>query len=163
MHRQSMTLEEANAVCRARAREYAAEYLQVVESARGRDDLCRDAKSFLDALRLGISGNIAWGLQCPRYHTDRKLTQAQLDMGRTVWADEAIGWHHVHNPVANGVDGHSAVETNGAIENNGTVETNGTVVNGVRREDVAAVRDVPALGTEVSTARIYFDRPLTDF
>jgi fusicocca-2,10(14)-diene synthase/ophiobolin F synthase len=138
MHRQSMTLEEAETVCRARAKEYAAEYLRVVESASGRDDLCRDAKFLLDTLRFGISGNIAWGLQCPRYHVERKLTPAQCEMGKTVRANQAIGWHHVQISVKKGVGRHSAVKTNGAV------------VNGVHRQAVAVVRDVPALGMEVS-------------
>jgi hypothetical protein len=145
MHRQSMTLEKAKTVCRARVKEYAAEYLQVVESASGRDDLCRDAKFFLNALQFGISGNIAWGLQCPRYHVERKLTPAQCEIGKTLRADQAIGWHGAQTPVGNGVAGRTVTKING------------TVVNGMHRQVAGVVRDVPALGTEVSMSRIHFE------
>jgi hypothetical protein len=40
MEKHSMTLEEAQWACREKARGYAAEYLEVLEAVKRRDDLC---------------------------------------------------------------------------------------------------------------------------
>lgn len=91
MNKHSMTCDEAKAVCRERAQRCAAEYIRVVKNSKTRDDLCRDAKFFLDVLQFGISGNIVWGVRSPRYHPDRELSLKQREMAISVWADENIG------------------------------------------------------------------------
>lgn len=137
MNKHSMTCDEAKAVCREKARQYAAEYVQLIEAVKARDDLCRDAKYFLDVLKFAISGSAVWGLQCPRYHADRTLNLAQLEMRKTIWADETIGWNHGQRK---GVD--KAAEHFG-------VETNGVLANGNAHRNLAATREVPPLSTEV--------------
>ncbi|KAK4151149.1 isoprenoid synthase domain-containing protein [Chaetomidium leptoderma] len=135
MEKHSMTCDEAKAVCREKARQHATEYVDVVATTQGRDDLCRDAKFLLDALRFGISGNVVWGLQCPRYHAERELNSAQLEIARAVWADETIGWDHQK-----------------AVNVAARVEAKGIITNDVPHRDMAAIQDVPALGTEALEA-----------
>jgi fusicocca-2,10(14)-diene synthase/ophiobolin F synthase len=137
MNKHSMTCDEAKLACREKARQYAAEYVQVVEAAKAREDLCDNAKFLLEALKFGITGNIVWGLQCPRYHADRTLNARQLEMAKAIGADETIGWEHDRH-VGNGITDHPAAETNGAavngaVENDtahAVVEPNGVVANG---------------------------------
>jgi hypothetical protein len=186
MNKHSMTCEEAKTVCRERARQYAAEYEQVAEAAMAREDLCQDAKFLLEQSKFGISGNIAWALQCPRYHTDRKLNTTQLEMAETIWAEESNSWDYAEPKTVNDTTEHSGVKANGAllssaVTNDGLIEvdltnsaptngvatntdglringaltngalTNGALTNGSSPQNIAAIRDVPALGTEAST------------
>ncbi|KAK4034307.1 isoprenoid synthase domain-containing protein [Parachaetomium inaequale] len=153
MNKHSMTCDEAEAVCREKAKQYAAEYVQVVEAAKAREDLCQDAKFLLEALKFGISGNIVWGLQCPRYHADRTLNARQLEMANAIAADETIGWEH-DQQVGNGITNHPAAEANGAPVNGATngVVANGAVTNGVSHRDMSVAREVPALGMEALEA-----------
>jgi fusicocca-2,10(14)-diene synthase/ophiobolin F synthase len=92
MTKHSMTLEEAKSVCREKAREYAAEYLRVLDGVRARDDLCKDAKFLLETLQLSMPGHIVWSRRCPRYHGNRALTPAQFEMSKEIAADETTGW-----------------------------------------------------------------------
>jgi fusicocca-2,10(14)-diene synthase/ophiobolin F synthase len=140
MDKHSMTCDEAKAVCREKARQYAAEYVQLIEAIKARDDLCRDAKYFFDVLKFWISGSAVWGLQCPRYHADRTLNPTQLEMSKAVWADETIGWSHEQRKAVNGATEHS------------DVEINGIVANGNAHQNAAAAREVRRLGTEVCTS-----------
>ena len=94
MNRHAMTLEEAQSVCRAKAKEYTAEYLAVLEKVKTRDDLGHGAKQFLDMLRFGISGNAVWSVRCPRYHVNEELSAAQLEMRDAIWAEEDTVWEH---------------------------------------------------------------------
>lgn len=183
MNKHSMTCDEAKAVCRERARQYASEYEQVVEAAKAREDLCLDAKLLLEQFKFGISGNIVWALQCPRYQADRKLNATQLEMAEAIWADESNGWDYAEPKTVKDATEHSGVKGNGAllndaVTNNSLIEVdltnsalsnntipstddvltntdglciNGTLTNGSSPQTMAAVRDVPALGTEVST------------
>jgi fusicocca-2,10(14)-diene synthase/ophiobolin F synthase len=179
MNKHSMTCDEARTVCRERARQYAAECEQMVEAAKAREDLCEDAKVLLEQVQFAVSGNIAWGLQCPRYHADQKLNAAQLAMAEAIWADESNSWDCAERPqtVNDATEQHSEVKVNGtslsrAVTNGGLTEVdltnsalpdgilasidglhiNGALTNGSSPKAMPAViRDVPTLGTEACT------------
>ncbi len=139
MNKHSMTYEEANAVCGERANQYAAEYLHILETVRHRDDLCPDAKYLLDLLKFGISGNIAWSMQCPRYHPDRELNLVQLEMSKAVWADESTSWGHGPKIAAAKAAQRLFASTSGVVADSATQQIG------------AAVRDVPSLMAGVRT------------
>jgi hypothetical protein len=92
MNRHSMTCDEAKRVCSEKASQCAADYVQVVEAAKARPDLCENAKFLLDVQRFGMSGNALWGSQCPRYRPGRELNSMQLEVAKAIYADETIGW-----------------------------------------------------------------------
>ncbi|KAK4101104.1 terpenoid synthase [Parathielavia hyrcaniae] len=140
MNKHSMACDEAKAVCREKARHYAAEYVQLVEATKARDDLCRDAKHLFDVLRFWISGSAVWGLQCPRYHADRTLNPAQLEVRRAIWADETIAGNHDQPKAVN------------VVAERPGVETNGVVPNGTAHGNRAAAREVPPLSAEALEA-----------
>jgi len=145
MEKHSMSCDEAKAVCRERIRQYAAEYLQVLETVKARDDLCRDAKFLLDVQKFAISGNAAWSVQCYRYHPEQEFIPAHVEMAKAVWADETTGLDVVPKQLANGT----------ALRDE--TKPNGIVVKGSTEQDMAAVRDVPALGTKVCTFLLLLD------
>ena len=141
MHKHSMTYEEANALCGERAKQYAAEYLKILETVKNRDDLCQDAKYLLDLLKFVISGNIAWSLQCPRYHPDRELNPVQLEMSKAIWADESTSWRsHAPKRTANKADQRIWASISGIVADRATQQAG------------AAVREVPPLRAEVGTS-----------
>jgi hypothetical protein len=144
MNKHSMSCDEAKRVCREKASQYAAEYVRVVETAKVRSDLCDDAKLLLERMTFAISGNIVWGLQCPRYHDDRALTAAQLEMAESVCADETIGWIRGQEKKAtDGVAERSKAASNGVIDNGIAIN------NGNSYKNMEVVRDVPSLSTDV--------------
>ena len=140
MYKHSMTYEEAKVVCGERAKHYTAEYLQILETVKDRDDLCQDAKYLLDLLKFGISGNNAWSLQCPRYYLDRELNPVQLEMSNAVWADESTSWSHAPKKAANKADERIWASTNGIVADRATQQAE------------AAVQDVPPLRAGVRTS-----------
>ena len=142
MNKHSMTYEEANAACGERAKQYAAEYLQILETVKVREDLCQGAKYLLDMLKFGISGNIAWSLQCPRYHPDRELNPVQLEMAKAVWADDNTSWSHGPKKAANGTAQRIWASNSGIVAHRATQQAG------------AAVRDVAPLGTGVRTTSV---------
>ncbi|KAK4235205.1 isoprenoid synthase domain-containing protein [Achaetomium macrosporum] len=146
MNKHSMTLDEANSVCREKAKEYAAEYLRVLEGVRARDDLCKDAKFLLETLQFGMSGNIVWGLQCLRYHDDRTLTPAQLEMAKVIWADKTIGWSQARQ-------GQQEIG-NGAFKSPSLPQMDHSRIaaEAVDYEDMAVIQDAPALDREALEA-----------
>ncbi|KAK4104428.1 terpenoid synthase [Parathielavia hyrcaniae] len=144
MHRHAMTSEQAQAACRIKAKEYADEYLQVIESLPCRGDLCQDAKFLLDALQFGMSGNVVWGLQAPRYRGEREyFTPSQLEIIKELDSDETVGQEldseHAQKPPVHDTPKHSPAGTHHEV------------VNGVGQHDMAhaAVQDAPALGIEI--------------
>ncbi|KAK3304736.1 isoprenoid synthase domain-containing protein [Chaetomium strumarium] len=153
MNKHSMTCDEAKAVCREKARQYAAECERVVEAARARDDLCPDAKRLLEQAKFLVSGNIAWALQCPRYHADRKLNAAQLEMAAAIWADESDSWDCAERPESvNDVaatEQHSEVKANGALLST----TSATVANGNSLTNHSSLTD-GAITTNTNGPRI---------
>lgn len=135
----SMSCDEAKTFCRERIREYAAEYLQVLETVTTRDDLCHDAKFLLDVQKFAISGNAAWSLQCYRYHPKQEFIPAHVEMAKAVWAEETTKLESAQSKVADGTVLPDAAKVNGIL------------VKGSAEQDMAAVREVRALGTEVWT------------
>ncbi len=105
MNKHAMTLEEAKSACAAKAHEYAEEYLRVLEEAKAREDLCRDAKTLLDMQRFSISGHLAWRLQSPRYDATLELNPAQMAMAEAVWADDTLRWGPGQKKAVDGVAG----------------------------------------------------------
>ncbi|KAH6849621.1 isoprenoid synthase domain-containing protein [Chaetomium sp. MPI-CAGE-AT-0009] len=145
MNKHSMTCDEAKAVCRERARQYAAEYEQVVEAAKAREDLCQDAKRLLEQLKFAMTGNIVWSRQCLRYHgPNRKLNATQLEMAEAIRADESDSWDYAEPKTVNDATEQSGVDANGALLSSAV--TNGGLV------EVDLTNNVPALGTEILEA-----------
>ncbi|EAQ85668.1 hypothetical protein CHGG_06921 [Chaetomium globosum CBS 148.51] len=156
MNKHSMSWDEAKQACRDKARQYAAEHVRVVEAAKARDDLCHDAKRLLEWFRNAISGNIVWGLQCPRYNADRTLTATQLALAEAIQADETLGWIWGQEKKAiNGIAKHAKAEINGGVASrtatNGIITT-GIVINDDSHQEMEVVQDVPSLGTDVLEA-----------
>ncbi|KAH6840594.1 isoprenoid synthase domain-containing protein [Chaetomium sp. MPI-CAGE-AT-0009] len=150
MNKQGMSCDEAKDACREKARQYAAEYVQVVEAAKTRDDLCNDAKRLLDMMKLEMSGNIVWGLQCPRYRADRQLAAAQLEMVEAIRAERTIGWDcDQEKKATHGIAEHPKVGINGCIANCAAPDE---VINGISNYMTEVVQDVPALSTNVLEA-----------
>ena len=153
MNRHAMTLEEARAACRAKAKEYAVEYLRVVEDAKTRDDLCHEAKQLLYMLSYGISGNAVWSLRCPRYHPDEEFTVAQREMAKEVWAEEHTGWARPHVNVATKVAAEPPkVEAMPlmAEKRSSTVAATAVVSSKDMEDNAVMKKAAPALGSEVS-------------
>lgn len=143
MTKHSLTLDDAKAACRERAKKYASEYLGVLDQVKTRNDLCQDAHTLLQALQHAISGNVVWGLQCPRYHPDRELNQTQLEMARSVWADGSLGW------------GGERLQLKELAVDGDEIECNGhTAVRLTKLREKTVVRDAPALDTEVIWAAL---------
>ncbi|KAK4140186.1 isoprenoid synthase domain-containing protein [Dichotomopilus funicola] len=166
INKHSMTHEAAQAFCRRKASKYAAEYERTVAQAMDRDDLCRDAKRLLDNFRLGMTGNVIWGLQCPRYQKRRKLTEDQLQMKEEIMGEtETFGW--TRDQIV-GVDDQPEIPPfpfsdtlpkrssciNGPPND---MLTNGSAVPATRTKkpltsNAGIVRDVPALNIQILTA-----------
>lgn len=169
MNKHSMTYKAAQDFCQRKAGEYAAEYEQTAAEAMVRDDLCYDAKRLIDGLRHGMNANVTWGLQCPRYHGNRNLTEAQLKMKEEIMKEEAFGW--TRDQIAT-VDGQAEIApfprsdkpikrasgTNGTP--NGTpiaMTTNDAAVpptptKRLITSNTVVVRDAPALNIQLLTA-----------
>lgn len=143
INKHSMSYDEAKRVCRDKASQYAAEYVRVVEAAKASVDLCDNAKLLLERMKFAISGNIAWGLQCPRYHDHQPLTAAQLEMAETVRAGEAMSWICGQETKAT-----DSVAERPKVNNNGVI-TNCIATNGNSFKNMEVLRDVPALSTDV--------------
>ncbi|KAK4247910.1 isoprenoid synthase domain-containing protein [Corynascus novoguineensis] len=176
MNKHSMTYDEAQRVCRERASQYAQECTRMLETASTRDDLCQDAKTLLEWLKLSISGHIVWSMQTPRYHAERRLTAAQMNMAEEVWADETSGWERIQETLAGAHERHHSIGSRSAPDVNGVVldgaDMNGVVFNGAGANGVvhngavdgcldsngttprnmAIELDVPALSIEILEA-----------
>ncbi|KUL85185.1 hypothetical protein ZTR_06220 [Talaromyces verruculosus] len=67
MQEHSVSISEAEDICRGRIREYAAKYVRDVADLRAKNELSRDSLAYLETGLYGISGSTAWNLDCPRY------------------------------------------------------------------------------------------------
>ncbi|KAK3307854.1 isoprenoid synthase domain-containing protein [Chaetomium strumarium] len=140
---------KTKSVWREKTREYCAEYLRVLEGVRARDDLCKDAKFLLETLQFGMSGNIVWSQQCPRYHDNQTLTPAQLEMARGISADEATG----PSLACPGQQGGEKVLLS-SLSSLSLHQTDNTpsLAQSLTYQIMAVVQSVPPLGTEALEA-----------
>lgn len=137
MEKHSMSCDEAKAFCREKIREYAAEYLRVLETVTTRDDLCHDAKFLLDMQKFAISGNAAWSLECYRYHPEPEFIPAHVEMAKAVWAEDTATVEIAQSKVTSGAMLPDEAKVNGVLH------------KGTTQQDMVAVREVQALSTKV--------------
>ncbi|KAK3900071.1 isoprenoid synthase domain-containing protein [Staphylotrichum tortipilum] len=154
MNRHAMTLEEAKAACRAKAKEYAAEYLHILDQVKTRDDLCIEAKHFLGQLKYGISGNAVWSVRCPRYHPNEELTAAQREMAKEIWAEEETGWGRPQVKVVS----RAVAEIPKVEAESPAVEATAVVLDNDIEENAAMKKTAHELGVEnIQAPSIYLD------
>lgn len=67
MQERSITEDEAKAMCRAKIKEYVAEFVCLVEDAKHNFSLSLDTRKYVEAIQYSLSGNLVWSLYCPRY------------------------------------------------------------------------------------------------
>lgn len=67
MRERSMTEDEAKGVCRAKIKEYVAEFVCLVEDTKHNCNLSLDTRKYVEAIQYSLSGNLVWSLYCPRY------------------------------------------------------------------------------------------------
>ncbi|KAL2129754.1 hypothetical protein VTI74DRAFT_7344 [Chaetomium olivicolor] len=137
-----MSVSQAKAVCRQRAKGYAAKYLDILETVENRDDLCQDAKYLLNVLQFVMSGNVVWGLQSPRYNPDLKLKPTQFEVHRDALAGETIRWNQELKP-SDGPVQHADVRLKAESR---------ISANSANGQDIAIVRDAPVLRTDALQA-----------
>nr|A0A169T193.1 RecName: Full=Astellifadiene synthase; Short=SS; Includes: RecName: Full=Terpene cyclase; Includes: RecName: Full=Geranylgeranyl diphosphate synthase; Short=GGDP synthase; Short=GGS; Includes: RecName: Full=Geranylfarnesyl diphosphate synthase; Short=GFDP synthase [Aspergillus stellatus]BAU98235.1 astellifadiene synthase [Aspergillus stellatus] len=79
MEESGISEDEAKERCREEIKLATVDYLRVFDEAKDRIDLSHDTMLYLESLLYSMSGNVVWGLQSPRYYTDAKFSQRQLD------------------------------------------------------------------------------------
>ena len=67
MKERSVSGEDAKAICREEAINQISGYYRTVEESRNNNSLSKDLRTYLEALLLSYSGNLAWSIYCPRY------------------------------------------------------------------------------------------------
>ncbi|KAF2113823.1 isoprenoid synthase domain-containing protein [Lophiotrema nucula] len=77
MKEHSFSVNEAKAFCRKRIKECVADYLHIVQRSREDTTISLDLRKYIEAMQYSLSGNVAWSLQCPRYHADIAYNQVQ--------------------------------------------------------------------------------------
>ena len=80
MGEHSITVEEAELLCRRKIKEYVAKYIKVVENTSKRLDLSLDLRKYVEAMQYSLSGNVVWSLLCPRYHAEANYNELQLSL-----------------------------------------------------------------------------------
>ncbi|KAG7289912.1 hypothetical protein NEMBOFW57_006289 [Staphylotrichum longicolle] len=116
MEKHSISCDEAKAFCREKIRDYAAEYLRVIETVTTRDDLCHDAKFLLDVQKFAISGNAAWSLECYRYHPEQECIPAHVEIAKAVWAEDTATLETAQSKVTSGAILPDEAKVNGTLE-----------------------------------------------
>ncbi|GAB1317175.1 hypothetical protein MFIFM68171_07385 [Madurella fahalii] len=79
MRQNSVGVEEAKENLRGEIRKYVTRYVKVVEENKDRTDFSPDLCRYLEALMYGISGNLAYSIDCPRYNLERTYSTRQLE------------------------------------------------------------------------------------
>jgi len=79
MRERSVDLETAKGLLREEIRKYVGRYVQIVEESKEREDWSVDLRRYLEALLYGISGNLAYSVDSPRYHLDKRYNARQLE------------------------------------------------------------------------------------
>ncbi|KIK55681.1 hypothetical protein GYMLUDRAFT_248492 [Collybiopsis luxurians FD-317 M1] len=74
--------QEAQDICRELIKKYVAEYVQIVEDVKDDESLSVDLRKYIESLQYYISGNLVWGMTCPRYHKEVSFNQRQLEWMR---------------------------------------------------------------------------------
>ncbi|KAF2735646.1 terpenoid synthase [Polyplosphaeria fusca] len=69
MKEQSVSEDEAIAICKEETLKYIAEYDDIVGNVKD-FNLSQDTVSYLEAVRYSYIGNLVWSIYCPRYHED---------------------------------------------------------------------------------------------
>ncbi|KAK8091557.1 hypothetical protein PG997_001918 [Apiospora hydei] len=118
MKRDSVDVGEAKLRVLQVVKSAVAEYTELIRNIHKRVDLSQDSRLLLEAAQYMISGNVAWGTTCPRYHAEQSLTKYQLARMENGWPDpmalfaSSLGSKTPHtNSPASAVDG-TAQDTN---------------------------------------------------
>ncbi|KAK7943104.1 terpenoid synthase [Apiospora aurea] len=69
MKERSVSEEEAKNICREEIMKYVQQYCEIVEEVRSEPArLCNDTRTYLEAIKYTISGNLVWSIYCARYN-----------------------------------------------------------------------------------------------
>ncbi|KAL6239865.1 hypothetical protein BDW75DRAFT_248656 [Aspergillus navahoensis] len=79
MEEHGLSENEAQDRCRSEIKKATAEYLRVFEDAKSRNDLSHDTMKYLESVLYSMSGNVVWGLNCPRYYASASYNDRQLE------------------------------------------------------------------------------------
>ncbi|KAL4935889.1 hypothetical protein BDV06DRAFT_228397 [Aspergillus oleicola] len=79
MEEHGLSENEAQERCRSKIKKATVEYLQIFEDTKARNDLSHDTMRYLESVLYSMSGNIVWGLNCPRYYTSASYSERQLE------------------------------------------------------------------------------------
>ncbi|KAL4914351.1 putative geranylgeranyl diphosphate synthase [Aspergillus aurantiobrunneus] len=128
MEEHGLTEEQAEERCRSEIRKAGADYLQIFEDAKARNDLSHDTMRYLECVLYSMSGNVAWSFVCPRYYTHVQFTERQLNWMKNGIPKEARAGDGSQvelkkpNGTANGT-------VNGAVNGNGVHAPSGDLAD----------------------------------
>ncbi|KIK55704.1 hypothetical protein GYMLUDRAFT_205331 [Collybiopsis luxurians FD-317 M1] len=79
MREHNIGIQEAQQMCRKLIKQHVSDYIQIVENVKHNESLSADLRKYIEAMQYTISGNIAWSMNCPRYHPQASLNETQLE------------------------------------------------------------------------------------
>ncbi|KAI9367408.1 putative geranylgeranyl diphosphate synthase [Aspergillus egyptiacus] len=79
MEEHGLSEDEAQERCRSEIKKATVEYLRIFEDTKARSDLSHDTMRYLESVLYSMSGNVVWGLNCPRYYATASYSERQLD------------------------------------------------------------------------------------
>ncbi|KAL5338819.1 putative geranylgeranyl diphosphate synthase [Aspergillus crustosus] len=121
-----LTEAEAEERCRSEIKKATVEYIQIFEETKARNELSSETIRYLECVLYSMSGNVVWGLNCPRYYTRASYNERQLDWMKNGIPEEfkpeggARGWDVKAVPDRT-VNGHANGHTNGHTNGNGAL------------------------------------------
>ncbi|KAK8045010.1 hypothetical protein PG993_005034 [Apiospora rasikravindrae] len=69
MEERGVSEQEAKSICREEIRKYVQQYCEIVEEVQSEPArLSKDTRTYLEAIKYTISGNLVWSIECPRYN-----------------------------------------------------------------------------------------------
>src|SRR6478609_5518644 len=78
MKQESLTEEKAKIRVLQLIKYKVTEFCETIQSLDGRKDLSPGSKCLVEVAQYMISGNLIWGMSCPRYHSGQTLNQLQI-------------------------------------------------------------------------------------
>jgi hypothetical protein len=76
-----VSIDEAKKLGAQMLNDQAAEYIEIMKTAKASEKYSHDFLRLMDCIYYGISGSLVWSVSCPRYNTARgaKFSERQLD------------------------------------------------------------------------------------
>ena len=77
---EALTEEEAIEVCRRTIKEYGEVVKSVIEESKDDKTISADLRKYVEAMSSGVSGNVVWSVNAPRYFPDMDYPPNILSM-----------------------------------------------------------------------------------